>query len=130
GPATPCSARRDVPRHGSFQRRSTMAKEKEAANQLSGVMIGQMETIRVKFIGLTPLLQQSAAVPLDSVDPSAMVAGKKTHMSGAEEAEYGAYKTEDGQYYHPGAAFRDAVIDAVTGIKIGKKAAPGLFTSC
>jgi len=92
---------------------------------------GEMTTLRVRFIGITPLIQHSTRgmdLGWDSGDESVKKTAKKSKTKEAV-CEEGTYPIGDGTYYHPGESFRSAAIDAVTGTKIGKQSAPALLMS-
>jgi hypothetical protein len=84
------------------------------------------ETHVWKLTGITPLVQNNPAETLTSGADTELTAGKKVYDD-AEEARIRTYVTEDGQYYHPSAAIRAALLAASTGRKISKRSAKSVL---
>lgn len=76
--------------------------------------------------GIYPMLMSS---PLAMVKHSEAGIGKKKIPTAEDEAESRAYRLEGGQLYVPSAWFRNGCVYAVRGRRIGKMAAPKLFTA-
>lgn len=105
--------------------------EVEANGSPDQWQVGDMVKLRLRFTGFTPLLQHNAkGMSVEDQKKGGLDKTEKVHLTGEAEARTGLYVTTDGKrYYHPAEAFRDAIIEAVVGTKIGKKSAPDLFMS-
>jgi hypothetical protein len=96
--------------------------------------IGDMVVVKYRIVGVTPLLQKNgASMPAEAPAADGLQKHDRPLLSGAEQAAAGAYRMEDGRFWHPAEAFRSAAIDAVVGtkIKIGRRnaGAPDVFGS-
>lgn len=90
---------------------------------------GEMRKVRLRFTGVTPLIQHNAKGMRTEESVKGMNKKVKEHLTGAAEAETGLYRTVDGKFYHPAEAFRDAIIESGVGSKIGKKSASDTLMS-
>ena len=84
-----------------------------------------MAVIRYRITGISPQLMNS---PASMLTPTPTGARAKTVPSPEREAENGAYRLPDGALYFPTLAFRQALIDAGTGRRIGKRGASSVLT--
>jgi hypothetical protein len=81
--------------------------------------------IRYRITGISPLLMDNAASMLT---PKPVGARAKAIPTPETEAESGAYRLPDGALYFPTLAFRQALIDAGTGRRIGKRGATSVLS--
>lgn len=80
-----------------------------------------------KITGVSPMLQNNPAGTMGGGDDGGIKAGTKKVYDDKKEAEIRTYRTAEGQFYHPSAAFRSAILVAASGRKINKKAARTIF---
>lgn len=109
-----------------------MAKEKAQEQSRESYPIGTMHNVTVRMNGVTPLMQNRVrGLSRDDSSGGLGQSKKKENPTAEQEADSATYRDDDGDCYHPGDAFRSAVIDAVTGTKIGSgktaKSAPDIF---
>jgi len=104
-----------------------MAKKEKDESGLGVPATMKPEIMTFRVIGISPLLQNNPANFIGATE-TATLGMKKTYVD-SEEAELRVYKEDDGCYYHPTQAFIKSMIRAVTGLKFGKKAAPGCLRS-
>ena len=75
-----------------------------------------LKTYRFRVVGVSPLLMHNPASMANSGE-----ARRKTIPTPEEEAEAGCYRDSDGMLVFPSVAFRNAVLKAAGGLKIGRK---------
>ena len=85
-----------------------------------------MKTAAFHVIGTSPLLMHSTK-GMEREGSSAPKMSKKKIPSAQEEAEAGTYRDSDGNLYLPCIFFRQALVSAGKGRKIGKQFATTLF---
>lgn len=81
-----------------------------------------MKTIKVEIEGTAPLLMHQMSI---ETQKEMQKKSKKAQerLTPEEEAERGAYRTEDNELYIPARAIKRALINAASWYKIGKKSA-------
>jgi hypothetical protein len=83
-----------------------------------------MRLVEWQVTGLSPLLQHNPA-SMGGGDAEQQI-GKKVIPTPEVEAEAGTYRLPSGQLYIPSISFRNALLGACTGKRIGKVAAAGI----